>query len=404
MRVIFANNYYYLRGGADRVFFDEIKLLETNGYQVSHFSRHFEKNYSSEYSRYFPPNFEYLNAIGIDKISAALKLIYSIECRKYFGNLLEIFKPDIVHAHNIYGRLTTSILDEGNRRKVPVVMTLHDYKLICPSYLLFHNGCVCERCKGKRFYHCVIQRCHKKSITASIVYTVESYFNKIFDKDKTVRYFICPSRFLREKHLQAGISEKRLIYVPNFIEPKNFTPDYTHDNYILYCGRLSREKGVLTLLKATKSLDIILRIVGDGPMRDEYERFVRENRMNNVVFEGYKSGDELKNLWKRAVFIVFPSEMYENAPMSILESFAYGKPVIGSNIGGIPEMIIDGETGLLFTPGDSEELRGKIGYLLSNPSIITEMGKKAREKVEKEYNPEIHYQNLMEVYKRALSS
>lgn len=404
MRVLFANNYYYIRGGAERVFFDEIKMLETKGHQVSHFSRHFEKNYSSEYSKYFAPNFEYLNAIGIGKISAALKLIYSIECRRYFGTLLESFKPDIVHAHNIYGRLTTSILDEANRRKVPVVMTLHDYKLICPSYLLFHNGCVCERCRGKKFYHCVIQRCHKKSITASIVYTVESYFNQIFDKYKIVRYFICPSKFLLEKHLQIGISEKRLVYVSNFIEPKNFVPDYTDSNYILYSGRLSMEKGILTFLEAVKSLDIILRIVGEGPMKEEYEKFVRENKMNNVIFEGYKSGEELKDLWRKALFVVSPSEWYENFPISILESFAYGKPVVGANIGGIPEMIIDGETGLLFTPGDSEELKEKISYLLSNLSIITEMGKKAREKVEKEYNPDIHYLNLMNVYKRALSS
>jgi glycosyltransferase involved in cell wall biosynthesis len=264
------------------------------------------------------------------------------------------------------------------------------------------NRRVCEKCLGGRYYNCLLTRCHKGSLNASLVYTIEAYYTRIFNKYSHIRYFIFPSNFTLKKHADAGIPEEKLVHIPNFINVENFEPSYENKRYILFAGRLSREKGVLALLKAVKGLDIPVKIVGDGPMRVEYERFVEENSIDNVSFEGYKSGDELKELFRNSAFVVFPSEWYENAPMTILESFAYGKPVLGSNIGGIPEMVIDGETGLLFKTGDHPELKEKINYLFQHPSIIKEMGRKARERVEKEYNAEMHYNRLMYVYKVTL--
>lgn len=402
MKVVFCNNFFYIRGGSERVFFDEIEILKSYGNEVVPFSRHFEKNLSSEHSQFFASSIDYENVSLTKKILASFKLIYSFECKKEFSELLNYFQPDLIHAHNIYGRLTTSIIDAAKDKKISVVMTLHDYKLICPSYLMLLNGMICEKCRGKRFYNCMLTKCHKESRISSLIYTIESYFNSMLKKYEYVRYFICPSMFSLKKHVESGTPEKKLVHIPNFINIENFESNFENDGYILFVGRLSKEKGVLTLLNAVKGLDVSLKIVGDGPMRKEYEDFAKENSINNVSFEGYKSGDELKNIFRNSAFVVFPSEWYENAPMTILEAFAYGKPVIGSEIGGIPEMVIEGKTGLLFKPCDYNELKEKIKYLLSHPSLITEMGKNARKKVEEEYGSEVHYRKLIEVYKKAL--
>lgn len=398
MKIIFANNYFYIRGGSERVFYDEANMLTSYGHEVAFFARHFHKNLASEYSKYFPSELEYENVPLLKRISASFKMVYSYECKDKFDSLLRIFNPDIIHAHNIYGRLTTSIIDAAKKRYIPVVMTLHDYKLICPSYLMLLDDRICELCKGKKFYYCVLKKCHKQSLVSSLIYTIESYYNNLLKKYDWIRYFICPSKFILKKHEEAGMPEEKLIHIPNFINLENFKPNYNHEEYILFAGRLSKEKGMLTLLKAAKEINVLVRIVGDGPLRDQLYNYVKENRINNVDFEGYKSGEEFKDLFRNALFLVFPSEWYENAPMTILEAFAYGKPVIGSNIGGIPEMIIENETGLLFNPGNYQELREKINFLLSHPSLIVQMGKNAREKVEKEYNAEIHYERLMGVY------
>jgi glycosyltransferase involved in cell wall biosynthesis len=402
MNLIFANNYYYIRGGSERVFFEEMELLKSHGHKVIPFSRNYDKNFQSEYSKFFPSNFEYENVPLNKKISAAFKLIYSFESKNKFNDLLNYFKPDIIHAHNIYGRLTTSIIDSAKSKKIPIVMTLHDYKLICPSYLMLLNGAVCELCKGSKFYNCVLTRCHKNSFVASSIYTVETYFNYFLKKYDYIKYFICPSKFALRKHAEGGIPEDKLVHIPNFINVSEFNPNYESGDYILYVGRLSKEKGIFTLLKAVKGIDVRLKIVGDGPIRKDCEEFVSENSIKNVEFLGYKTGNELKEIIRNSNFLIIPSEWYENAPMTIIEAFAYGKPIIGANIGGIPEMIIAGETGLLFQAGDYNELREKIIYLLNNPSLITKMGKMAREKAESEYSEEIHYQRLIEVYKKVL--
>lgn len=212
--------------------------------------------------------------------------------------------------------------------------------------------------------------------------------------------FISPSEFLLKKHLEAGFPEKKLVHIPNFIRVSEFEPVFSNKGYILYVGRLSKEKGVVTMLKAVKGLDVELKIVGDGPMRKEYEAFAMENGIANVTFEGYKTGDGPQEMFKGAVFIIFPSEWYENSPMSILESFAFGKPVVASTVGGVPEMVVDGKTGLLYPMGDHAALKERIKYLASNPSKVVELGRAARSKVERENNAERHMGMLKGVYEK----
>lgn len=403
MKLVFVNNYYYLRGGAERVFFEEAELLASRGHEVVPFSRRHEENIVSPDEKYFASDLKYYDVSIPKKISASIKLIYSYECKRKITDVLRSFSPDIVHGHNIYGRMTTSIIDAAKKNRVPVVMTLHDFKLICPSYLMLSKGMVCDRCMGRKYYYCLTTKCHKNSLMPSLVYTLESYFNSIFRKYDNVKYFISPSKFLLKKHVEAGIEAGKLVHIPNFINSDNYVPDYSSGKYVLFAGRLSMEKGVMILLKAMRNVNMPLKIVGDGPMRIIYETYAKENNLRYVRFEGYRSGQELAALYKNASFVIVPSECYENAPMTVLEAFAYGKPVIASNIGGMSEMVIDNETGFLFEPGDHELLKEKIQYLADRPSLAASMGKKARKKIEEEYDSERHYERLMKLYGKACS-
>lgn len=393
-----ANNYYYLKGGAERVLFEEKRILEANGHRVAVFSQTHPSNENSQYADYFLPFKDWRNASLLGRVPTAMNIMYDRRTGRSFQRFLEATEPDLVHAHNIYGGLTTSIIDAAQLRNVPVVMTLHDYKLICPSYLMLNRGSVCEDCQGARFIHCLLNRCHKESIAASGVYCIESYFNRWLGKYDVIRYFICPSRFSLKKHAEHGIPEGRLLYIPNFINAVEHEPAYEKGDYALFVGRLSKEKGIGTLLHAAQNLDVPVRIVGDGPLRADYDRYLKEHEMAHVTLEGYKSGDDLKRLYANAAFLVIPSEWYENAPMTILEACAYGKPVIGSHIGGISEMIEPGRTGLLFKPGNADELAECMRTLWPDKSLRSKMGRAARNKVEREFSSQAHYERLMELY------
>jgi len=401
MHIAIANNYYYLRGGAERVLLEEKKILEAHGHQVSVFAQAHPRNEPSPYSDCFPPFKDWQAARGPAKLAMAASIIYDRRAARCFRRFLETARPDIVHAHNIYGGLTTSILDVAKEKRVPVVMTLHDYKLICPSYLMLKRGAVCEDCKAGRFIRCLLNRCHKESLTASGVYCIESYLNRWRHKYDTVRYFICPSMFSLQKHAEHGIPRERLLHIANFAAAGP-EPRYGDGQYALFVGRLSAEKGIVTLLAAATGLDVPVRFVGDGPLAAELQDFIEDSGMTHVTLEGYKSGFDLEQLYENAAFLVSPSGCYENAPMNILEAYAHGKPVVGSHIGGIAEMVEHGRTGLRFAPGDADELAECMQLLWLDEPLRARMGRAARDKVERQYCPEAHYEQLMELYRNVL--
>jgi glycosyltransferase involved in cell wall biosynthesis len=403
MRIAMANNYYYIRGGAERVLFEEKKILEAHGHQVPVFSQSHPQNEISEFSDYYCPFKDWRNTSRFQKVPMALKIMYDRRTARGFNRFLEATDSNIVHAHNIYGGLTTSVLDTAQRNGVPVVMTLHDYKLICPSYAMLNRGAVCEDCNGGHFIHCLLNTCHKESLTASGVYCIESYLNKWLHKYDTIRYFICPSMFSLRKHADHGINRDRLLHIPNFVNTAEHKPSHNEGGYALFVGRLSKEKGIHTLLNAAEHLDVPVRIVGDGPLKAEYEDIARDKKMTHVIFEGYKTGEDLKRLYENAAFLVLPSECYENAPMTILEAYACGKPAVGSRIGGIAEMIDHGKTGMLFEMGDADQLAECIGDLWTDESLRQQMGHAAREKVEREFSAEAHYEQLMKIYRTLLN-
>ncbi|MBP7936791.1 MAG: glycosyltransferase [Phycisphaerae bacterium] len=402
MRIALVNNFYYERGGSERVLLKEEELLRQHGHQTIAFSTQHQGNCPSEAAGFFVDRCDTSHLSFVQKLRTVPKMVYNRSTGKAFLKLIDDRRPDLVHCHNIYGTLTTAVLDAARRRKVPTVLTLHDCKLICPSYLMLDHGRVCEACLGGTFYRCVLKGCHKNSRTASLVYTIESYFNRWLGKYDWPRYLLCPSMFLLRKHLEAGFAEDRLVHLPNPIDTQQYAPDYGRHEFGVFIGRLSHEKGIFTLLRAVRGLSIPLRIVGDGPLKEPLQQFITDNGVNGVALDGYKTGEELRELCRRAAMVIVPSECHENAPMTILEAFASGKPVIAANIGGISEMVIPGKTGLLFQSGDADQLRDCIRSLWSDPAKLVEMGRAARRLVETSHSLETHYERLIAVYNQTI--
>jgi glycosyltransferase involved in cell wall biosynthesis len=407
MKILYLNNFCYLRGGAEKVLFEECRIFRKAGNQVAIFSRSNDKNDQSEFNEFFPPRIDTDQIrLKLSSIRSFKELIYSKESRAGLREVIKRFNPDIAHAHNIYGRLSVSVLDELQEARIPVVMTLHDFKLICPSYLMLSRGRVCEECKGHKYYRAVRNRCHKGSLMASAIYALETLINHALDKYGPVSYFISPSRFLKEKFVEFGWDPERIAYIPNFVVFEDKDQPTVPGEYLLYLGRLSMEKGVRTLLEACKGLEgkVKLKIVGDGPERRELQKIASAHALP-VEFTGFLGGEMLRDAVAQARAIVMPSEWYENAPLSLLESFANAKPVIGARIGGIPEMIDEGINGFLFEPGNVEGLTDRIKTISALPDRkIVEMGRAAREKVEKAFTPERHFEQLMSLYRRALGT
>ena len=399
LRIATANNYYYVRGGSERVLFDEEQGLRARGHCVAPFSSRRSENESSDSEEFFIPAREIGTLSGWKKMRGILPVIHNTAAGRSFGSFLDTVHPDLVHAHNIYGTLTTAVLVAARRRGIPAVMTAHDTKLICASYLCLSHGRVCEACAGKHFYHCALQRCHNRGLAASCVYTAEAYFNFWFRRYESLRCIITPGRFLKgllEKH---GV-KTHIEAIPNGVDTRTISPHFSAGKYALYAGRLSPEKGLLTLIQAAKASGVPLRIVGDGPIRQEAERLVEG--CAHIRFEGYRRGEQLDTLFRDAAFLVIPSECYENAPMSILEAYAYGKPVLGADIGGIPELVRPGETGQLFCSGDADGLSTWLYRMWSSGSELLDMGRRARQVAESEYSLDLHCDRLEDLYDRIL--
>lgn len=402
MNVVMANNYLYLRGGSERVMFDELGWLRSHGHTVNAFGRWQVECAGMPHSDLFPPLEDFAQMNALDRLRKAPGVIYKRSSGRRFAAFCSRTLPDVVHCHNIYAGLTTSIIDTCHERAIPCVITLHDCKLGCPSYLMLNHGRPCHRCASGKFYHCLLARCHKNSLAVSLISTVEAYFNDWFGKYRRAAFLITPSLFLLDRIAKAGISREKLRCIPNAVPTEQFQPVYSDDGYFLYVGRLSEEKGIQVLLDATKGAGMCLRIVGDGPAREQLQEHADSCGLNNVTFEGYQAGRPLETLIQRAAFVVLPSLLDENAPMVVLEAMAYGKPVIASRIGGIPEQIEDRRTGLLFPPGDSDALRDALRELIAGSAMRLAMGREARRTVEERFSMRCHCAQLTALYAEAI--
>ena len=365
---------------------------------------HHPYNYNCIWNKYFVSNVDFDKKSSMkERVKVFFNTLYSKEAKRNLEKLIIDFKPDIAHLHNFHHQLSPSIIFALRKYKVPIVVKLPDYKLICPSYTMLNRRKICELCKGGKFYNCVLAKCHKNSFSKSLLVTLESYLHhNILNTYQHINYFLCPSRFIMNKVQEMGFIGN-FIYLPNFVDTHKIKTSENHkNNKFVYWGRLSTTKGIISLIKAIKELPLELMLIGEGPLKSEIEKQIKQNKINNITLCGYLNGESLNNKIRENCVSIIPSEWYENNPNSILESFAFGIPVIGSRIGGIPELVKDGITGLTFEPGNAEDLRNKIEYMITNKDTMVEMGKKARKMAEEEFNAEKHYQKLTEIYQSAI--
>ena len=382
--------------------FNDMQLLSAHGIEVIPFSAADPANVETPYSSYFVPGADIQATNPLRQIEAAADAIHCRRTADAFGRMLNETKPDIIHCHNVYGRLSTSILGVAKQHKIPVVLTVHDYKVVCPSYLMLKKGKPCSACIDGGYYRCAVNRCHKGQTAASIVYALEAYWARLSGSYGAVSAFLSPSKFIAELLRQSGIADNRVIYHPNCVEPNDYKPSY-EGQHVLSVGRLSHEKGLPTLLKAMLGTNIPVRIAGSGPMEAKLRELAQKDG-GSIVLEGHCDGEKLAALYRDAAFVVVPSEWYENAPMSILESFAYGKPVIGTRIGGIPELITEGEHGYLVDPASPEQLKAMVTKLWRDRSAQSAMGRNARRLIETKFAQHTRKDSLLKIYEGVCSS
>jgi glycosyltransferase involved in cell wall biosynthesis len=384
MNILLVHNAYAEFSGEEAVVESQVRLLEKNGHHVIRYERN-----SAE-----------IATMHLGRLQAFFSGIYSFSSRNQMRKLLADHNPDIVHIHNLFPLISPSVLPECKKTGIPVVMTVHNYRLACPNGLFLPKGRmnVCERCCGGSEYWCVLRNCEQNHVK-SFGYALRSYVarrRRLFLDNVTM--YACLSEFQKNKLINEGISAARLAVVPNMVERSDAQPYRATGEYVGYVGRVSPEKGIHVLVKAAAQLpDVQFKAAG---AYKTMQALVKDSP-TNISFVGHLDKDHLSAFYWNCRFFVFPSICYEAFGLSQVEAALRGKPVISSRIGGIPEIVDDGETGLLFEPGNPKELAEKIKYLWSNPTLCQEMGENARQKAIRAYSPNQYYEKLVDVYENA---
>lgn len=405
MKILNINKYFYIKGGAETYYFELNNMLEKHGHQVMHFSMHHENNASSMYSEYFVNNIDYYTQTSFfQKVKNAGKIIYSVEAAKKLEQLIKKEKPDIAHLQNFHHQLSGSILKVLKKQGIPIVYTAHDLKLICGNYKMLAHNEICEACKGGKHIQCYKRKCVKDSKAGSLVNTIEMYLADWMKMNDCIDKIITPSRFYMDKMIEFGISKEKVEYIPNFIDASKFEPKFLPGEYFVYFGRLAEEKGIYTLLEAMEKVErTTLYIIGTGPIEENVTKMLQKKALNSKVkMLGYKSGKELTSILENSISNILPSEWYENGPYSVLEMMCMGKPTIAADIGGLPDMVVNEKTGLLFESKNADDLANKIQRLSDDKDEAIRMGKNARVLVEKVHSEEAYYRKLMQVYEQLM--
>lgn len=410
MKFLFVDKYYFIRGGAERYYFEFADVLKKKGHEIIPFSMSHPENFETPYAKYFVSEIEYNGRSKFKKIvqapSSLFRMIYSLEAKKQVTNLIEQTKPDIAHLHMIDHQISPSILPVFKKYNIPVMQTVHQYKLVCPNYRFYNakKNKICEKCLDGKYYHPIFEKCHKdSSITGAMLALEMTIHKKMKIYENNIDLFHVPSTFMGEKLIQGGVDPSKVFQMFYTINLDEFPYQKDFENYFVYFGRLSEEKGILTLLKAMKGISgTKLLILGSGPEEERLKKFAIENNLLNVEFLGYKGKDDINEIIGKAKFVVVPSEWYDNSPLVIYESFALGTPVIGANLGGIPELVDHEINGLIFEAGNVDDLQDKIKKLTDNSKLASQFSQSARKKAEDEFHPENHYRAMMQKYKEMM--
>jgi glycosyltransferase involved in cell wall biosynthesis len=401
MRILFCNKYNHPFSGTEVYLFELMQLLRDHGHEVALFSMCDPKGQTTPYDQYFVPHVEFKSESEIwTKPRLALRAIYSWEARRRIRAMIQEFRPDVAHVRNIYHHLTPSILWELKAQGIPVIYHLNDFKLLCSSYNLVSNGDACEACRGGAFYHVVGTNCYPGR-GARIALAAEAYFHRwLHTYRKCVDLFLAPSSFVRDKFVEHGWDASRFEVLGHFQElhPLDDSPP-AEDAPVLYCGRLSAEKGVHDLLQAMRQLSHLrLVIAGDGPQQEELMRLSASLRLDNVTFAGRVAARERDTLIRQSRFTVFPSHAYETFGKTILESYGQARTVIATDQGSRRELVMQGETGILYRTGDVNHLAHAMSDLAANPNLAGKMGRAGWHLVRKHHSPEEHYTKLVGFY------
>jgi len=407
MRLLAVHRWRHRKGGAEGVHLDHLALFRERGWVCADFAVDHPDNEPSEWSGYFPAPFA--PRTGVAGLAALPRFFHSREAGEKFGRLLDDFRPDVIHAHGIYHHLTNAILAPARQRGVPIVYTLHDYKLICPAYHFYtpHNG-VCERCRGGRQWRCLTNRCTQGPLAMDALYALDGWIQWHGGAlRRAVSRFVGPCRFIVDKFVEHGFDRDKMRYVPNFFESAADAPvavgeaaalRATRGRNILYFGRLSPEKGVDVLIDAAAAANAPLTVVGDGPQRNALEAQARALGAR-CLFTGYLNGAALWAEVEAATAVALPSLWYEIAPKSVLEAQARGKPVVTTRIGGLPELIEDGENGLLVEPGDRVALADALRRILAmDEGSLAAMGAKGRQQATTRFTRDRYYRDMTALY------
>jgi glycosyltransferase involved in cell wall biosynthesis len=399
-QLLSINNYYYRRGGSEVVFFEHNRLFENAGWEVVPFSMQNALNEPSPWSAHFVNETEGAGRQSpFGKVARAAGAIYSLEAARRIRGLLALIRPQVAHAHNIYHHLSPSVLVELHRRDVPVVLTLHDLKLVCPAYKMHTQGAICEECRGGALRNVVRNRCIKNSTAMSALVWLESTVHKALDiYMRNVTRLVVPSRFFLAKFAEWGVDTSRFAHIPNSIDVDAFEASEEPGDAFVYLGRLVPEKGVATLVKAAAKAQVRLRIIGTGPEEAALRRLAQDLG-GDVEFTGYLSGGALRAAIGSARAVVVPSEWYENAPISVMEASAMARPIIGADIGGVPELIRPEETGFVFESGNVDSLVAVLERVQRlEPARLRRIGMAGRAWMRSEFSPTAYRDRMVRLY------
>jgi len=390
VKVLLVHNAYQRPGGEDVVFAQEAQMLKNAGHEVILYQR---------------SNWDVERYQGLRKISLAKGTIWASDSRRDFLGLLQREKPDVVHVHNTFMMISPSIYSACGEVGVPVVQTLHNYRLLCPGATLFREGKVCEECVGHSFLPSVIHGCyHDSRSTTAVVAIMLTTHRQRGTYQNEVTSYVALTEFSRRKFIEGGLPAEKIFVKPNFVDPDPGART-SDGEYALFVGRLSPEKRVSTVLAAWKRLPkaIPIKVIGGGPDKAQLEAQAAKDGLDNVEFLGQLPREQTLAAINNARFLVFSSEWYENFPVTIAEAFACSTPVVASNMGAMQEIVSDGRTGLFFASGDPEDLAQRVLWAWNHPNEIRAMGREARREYESKYTAAKNYPQLMEIYERARS-
>jgi glycosyltransferase involved in cell wall biosynthesis len=407
LRILHVNKFLYRRGGAEAYMEDAAALAREAGHEVGFFGMQHPENTHNELARHFPPYIEFDDppAGRLEQARTAARMVWSVSALRGMQGAVAEFQPDVVHLHNIYHHLSPSILRPLARLGIPAVMTLHDYKLACPSYLFMDKGQPCEACLGGKFGQAIRRRCKGGSLASSALLAGELAIHTQLGAYSPVDVFICPSRFILGKMQAAGVFPDRLRLLHHFVDASSGSGPAVRRPHgpVLFVGRLSQEKGPDLLVDAASRVPAGHQIViaGDGPMREQLEQRAEQVAPGRVTFLGRVSKQRVTELMSEAAALVAPSRCYENQPLGVLEALAAGVPVVGAALGGIAEIVDDGVFGSLFPAGDAAALGAALAGLLEDPDRAARMGRLGREAVTADYSAQVHLQGLERLYAEA---